>query len=170
MSTRPPSVLRLIEKQPARGDQHPVPFGSLESAIRSLPPHYLAGLKSIELCARTGKIGRPFALYGELDRVILLYSLPLVWRLKSIGPAVLHSLRSGGARIQTHRVDRNRSNATVYWSPKQLESWYRAYVLAHELGHHAAARTAQSRRISPTDAYHEAAAERHARRIREALR
>jgi hypothetical protein len=124
---------RIVECKPRRGDVHPLSAAQLRRILARVPSEQRLGLARIELRARTGSVGKPFAEYRRDERVILLYSLPADgwWLPRQFD---LEPLRLD--RYQA-RVTRDRSGSSVTWrTPTALALWFWIEVLAHELGHH----------------------------------
>lgn len=124
---------RVIEREPAPGDVHPISKKRLERHLANLPIEALYGLKAIEMRARQGtEIGEPFASYTKRDSRIILYSLPMVWRVPFTEPGLQKYVRS---RLVS--VRRDGKEWVVEWEDKSaLSYWFFVEVFVHELGHH----------------------------------
>jgi hypothetical protein len=98
-----------------------------------IPLQYLYGLRRIELRPRqSNRIGKPFAFYSVGDKSIILYSLPIVWRLDSI-PARFQRVLEAYDAI----VEKSADSVIVRWPDQaKMSIWYWTDVLMHELGHH----------------------------------
>lgn len=57
----------IVVRQPREGDVHPLPKRLLAKALAGLPLELWHGLRRIELRAREGDVGRPFATYYPQD-------------------------------------------------------------------------------------------------------
>lgn len=128
-----PALPRVLVRKPRRGDVHALGPEMVRRILGRVPVEQLYGLKRIELRARAGALGDPFAYYLRDERAILLYSVPdgdwtLPW------PHAADSLR---LRRYRARVRRHRDGVDVAWrSPIDRALWFWIEVLAHELGHH----------------------------------
>lgn len=128
-----PELPRIITRKPRRGDVHALDPAMVRAILGRVPVEQRFGLRRVELRARTGALGDPFAYYLRDERAILLYSIPDGdWTLPSRHAA--ESLRLG----QYHaRVRRGLGGVTISWrSLVDRALWFWIEVLAHELGHH----------------------------------
>lgn len=128
-----PALPRVVALRPRRGDAHPLDGPQVRRLLGRLPLEQLYGIERVELRARIGGVGRPFAEYRRDERAVVLFSLPVdEWWLPrdfDAGPLRL-------ARYQA-RVHAERSGTLVQWrSPASLALWFWIEVLAHEIGHH----------------------------------
>jgi len=92
-------------------------------------------VKSIELRARNGPIGEPFGMYRRPQKDVILYSLPLTWRLTHLGNWLEESLGRYSADIRPT----DDGSVEVSWAAPawpMMCVWYFNTVLTHELGHH----------------------------------
>ena len=124
---------RLIEREPAPGDTHPLSKSALVRLLHSFPVEYVYGLSRIELRARQGReVGCPFACYRPDERAVLLYSLPKVWRLRSISADFARSLTKFHADLTFEE-----EAVVVSWRDGAVMGlWFYCDVFTHELGHH----------------------------------
>lgn len=125
---------RVVEREPRRGDSHPLSARWLRKALRErVPPEYLLGLKRIELRAReSAEVGEPFGCYLSDERVIRLFSLPMSWETRSTYSDSV-TTRSFGIRSEALGGGRLR----LTWpNPTLRLAWFYLEVFAHELGHH----------------------------------
>src|SRR5258705_771790 len=124
---------RIVERAPARADVHPLAKATLARLLSKLPVEYLYGLSRIELRARQGnEVGKPFASYWKDERAIILYSLPTVWRFRSMSPEFMRSLVKFHADFQFEE-----EMIVVSWRDNCVMSlWFYCDVFTHELGHH----------------------------------
>ena len=126
--------LRVIERQPASGDIHPLPKRTIRGLLQQIPLEYVYGLSRVELRPRQTKaIGKPFGCYLPDEKAIILYSVPpLVWHFPSMRADFRRSLIACHVTI-TQEAD----SVRVVWPESVLISlWYYAHVFTHELGHH----------------------------------
>ena len=152
---------RVIERRPRHGDIHPVPKDLLEALLVIVPPEYVHGLRCIELRARQGPVGYPYASYRRSEKVVVVYSVPTEWEHRSIPEYEQRSMRRHGARLE------NRGDAwVVRWDdPEGLAFWFAFIVIFHELGHHFAEQYRRRKGAVHGRAYEEADAYARARRI-----
>ena len=124
---------RIVEREPASGDIHPLSKRTIAQQLKNLPVEYLYGLSRIELRARQGsEIGRPFGSYWNDERAIILYSLPTVWRLQGISKEFAKSLARFYADFKFEE-----EVVMVSWPNEAVMGlWFYCDVFAHELGHH----------------------------------
>lgn len=123
----------IIERSPKIGDIHPLSKSYLMSVLPIIPIEYLYGLDRIELKAREKDvIGRPFALYRRDEKAIILYSLPIIWRMQSGSKEFAKTLLDFYADLSF-----DDSCMIVTWNePVLMSLWYYLFVFTHELGHH----------------------------------
>ena len=88
--TRP----RVIERRVRRGDVHPIPKSFVEALLTIVPSEYMHGLQHVELRARQGRVGEPYAQYRRDENIVVIYSVPTVWEFELIGSAEQRSVRS----------------------------------------------------------------------------
>lgn len=127
------SLPRIIARRPKSGDIHPLPKSVLAHALKTIPVEYLYGLSRVELRARRGsRIGEPFAAYRPDEKVVVLYSLPMLWVIDEMSEGAHKDMAAFGARVsQQGRLWH------VYWpSETRLSLWFFKEVVMHELGHH----------------------------------
>jgi hypothetical protein len=132
--SRPTLVPRIVERKPRQGDEHPLSAHALRNALRDVPVEYLYGLNRIELRARSGRAGDPFAVYWPDEKIIILYSLPphWIWPGGILGSRVASRMRSFFASLTT-----TPEGLEVAWPSRACVAlWFYAEVLGHELGHH----------------------------------
>lgn len=128
-----PALPRVVARRPKRGDVHALSPEMVRTILGRVPVEQLYGLRRIELRARAGDLGDPFAHYLRDERSILLYSVPdgdwaLPW------PHAPTTLRLVQYRA---RIRRHAEGVDVAWrSPLDRALWFWIEVLAHELGHH----------------------------------
>jgi hypothetical protein len=123
---------RVIERRPRPGDIHPVPKELVEALLLLVPLEYVVGLRRVELRAREGAVGQPYAAYWPDERAIVVYSVPRTWEPRHLADYERRSMRRYGATVaQTQR------GWQVYWNESsELDLWFAYIVLFHELGHH----------------------------------
>jgi hypothetical protein len=152
---------RIVVRRPRHGDVHPLRAPAIRAFLAKLPVAQLRALKRIELRAREGDVGAPFALYRREERDILLYSTPPdEWWMTSLDAGCAADLRRAGAGILRHK-----HGVSIHFSDGAMQTFMRD-VLAHELGHHLR-NIGRGRypRVART-ADEEAVADLHARRLR----
>lgn len=121
-----------------------------------VPLEYVVGLRRIELRAREGPVGRPYAAYWPDERAIVVYSVPREWHVEHLADFERRSMRWHGAVVAP--VD---GGWRVYWSESaRLERWFAFIVLFHELGHHFDRQYRRRRGRTGGRAYREAFADR----------
>jgi hypothetical protein len=153
--------MRVVARKPRRGDIHALSATDIRAFVQRLPVEQLRELKRIELRAREGDVGDPFALYRREERDILLYSTPPdEWWMTSLDRGCAADLKRAGAGIVRHK-----HGVSIHFSDDAMQSFMRD-VLAHELGHHLR-NIGRGRypRVGRT-ADEEAFADLHARRVR----
>ena len=127
-------LLRIVERRPRVGDQHPLSARALRNALKEVPGEYLYGLARIELRARQAAAGNPFAVYWPDEKAIILYSLPPQWLWPS---GVLNSRLARRMRSFFAVLSPTPGGLQVAWRARWcLALWFYTEVLAHELGHH----------------------------------
>jgi hypothetical protein len=123
----------------------------------------------VELRPRSSKeIGRPFGCYLPSDKVIWLYSLPIIWRMKSASSWLRKGAEEFGATVSDFD-----DLVEINWSLSdnaRLDNWFCAYVLTHELGHHFVEQYKVKRGRNMRTVHHEVVAEIHSQRIWDRLR
>jgi hypothetical protein len=127
---------RVIARKPAPGEIHPLPSRAIRKILRHTPIEYIYGLKHIELRPRPSstEVGSPYGCYFPKDKIIQLFSLPLVWKFNSISDRFQREMENFGAKVT--RFD---DHVEIDWlTPEnaRLARWFCAVVLTHELGHH----------------------------------
>jgi hypothetical protein len=124
---------RILVRKPKRGDIHPLSKSMLARALQRIPLEYLYGLTRIELRARHGNgIGAPFGAYRPGDKVVILYSLPMVWLIDWMTEGYQKDLERFGAR-----VSQDGRTWQVRWRSRSwLSLWFFKEIVLHELGHH----------------------------------
>jgi hypothetical protein len=161
-----PELPRIIVRRPRRGDTQAVPTQVLRGALRSFPPEYLVGLKSIELVPRPSIIGEPFAIYRRSDKTIFLYSLPMSWSWKSATAYIQETMKHYGAEISS-----SDTCVSVQWESAVARSvWFVMEVLSHEIGHHYRYQNRFRRKQSPHSRDEEMGAYLHSWRIKASIR
>src|SRR4051794_39050606 len=75
---------RVVERRPRYGDLHPIPKSIVEALLVIVPGEYALGLRRVELRARQGPLGQPYAEYLRGEKVVVIYSVPTQWELRSI--------------------------------------------------------------------------------------
>lgn len=156
--------MRVIARRPRRGDIHPLGASEIRVFLARLPVDEVRQLARIELRAREGDVGDPFALYRREERDILVYSVPPhEWWMSSLDEGCAADLRRAGALLLRHR-----HGTSIHFSDGAMQTFMRD-VLAHEIGHHVR-NTTRGRypRVART-ADEEAFADLHARRVRKRL-
>jgi hypothetical protein len=125
-------VARVVERRPRPGDVHPLGKGLIECMLMIVPVEFVVGLRRIELRARNGPVGLPYAEYRPDERAIVVYSVPREWRCEQLADSARRSMRRHGALVT--RAD---GGWRVYWSESaRLDRWFTTVVVFHELGHH----------------------------------
>ena len=156
--------MRVIARRPRRGDVHPLGPTEIRAFVAQLRIDEVRGLVRIELRAREGDVGDPFALYRREERDILVFSVPPdPWWMSSLDEGCAADLRRAGATLLRHR-----HGTSIHFSDGAMRTFMRD-VLAHEIGHHVR-NTTRGRypRVART-ADEEAFADLHARRVRKRL-
>ena len=128
-----PCLPRIVVRNPRPGDAHVLDHALIERFLREQPPESFYGLAAIELRARQGRVGRPFASYRGAGKTVIIYSVPPVWTFKTNSTfCALSMMRFGAVADLADGV------LTVSWPDGSFpEMWFLFDVLAHELGHHA---------------------------------
>lgn len=123
----------ILERSPKDGDIQPLSKQDLLYVLPKIPIEYIYGLDRIELRAREKDfVGRPFGLYRRDEKVIILYSLPKIWRLRSGSMKFAKTLKKFYADLTF-----DDSCLILSWrEPVLITLWYYYYVFTHELGHH----------------------------------
>lgn len=160
----PPPLPRVVARKPRRGDVHPLSPAQIRAFLRLLPAAQLRELERIELRAREGDVGDPFALYRREERDILVYSTPAdEWWMSSLHDECARDLDRVGAGVIRHK-----HGVSIHFGDGAMQAFMRD-VLAHEIGHHVRNTTvARYPRVART-ADEEAVADLHARRTRTRL-
>lgn len=156
----------VLSRAPARGDVHPLGKSVLSHLLGKLPVEYLYGLSRVELRARQGdEVGSPFAIYWKDERAIILYSLPMVWRFRSISRDFARSLLKFYADIQFEE-----ESVVVSWRDESVMAlWFYCDVFTHELGHHFVRQYRGKNSGIRSRRHEELVAELHARRFTDEL-
>jgi hypothetical protein len=159
--------LRIIAREPAPGDIHPLRQRAIRGLLERIPLEYVYGLSRIELRPRRTKtIGNPFGYYWRDEKAIILYSVPPVaWHFRSLRANFRRSLIACHAAITPEE-----NGVCVTWPDDALISlWFYAHVFTHELGHHYVEQyRAKNGRVGGRF-FQEFVAEMHARRFTNAL-
>lgn len=123
---------RVIERRPLQGDIHPIPKKMIDALLVIVPAEYVLGLRQIELRARQGPVGQPYAEYSPSEKTVRVYSVPMTWERRSLPEFEQRSMRRFGAHLE------NRGDAwLVRWGNVEgLSTWFAFIVLFHEPGHH----------------------------------
>lgn len=152
---------RVMRRDPRRGDVHPFTPADVRNVLRTVPPAYVYGLKSVELRARPRTIGDPFGLYQRDERRIHLYSCPPSrWVLEGARAGTGDGLSGYGAIITS-----DAARIVIEW-PDPLGLWnFYLDTLLHELGHHHVNQYEASRGRPGTRRRNEALADLHADKI-----
>jgi hypothetical protein len=157
--------LRVVVREPRRGDIHPLPKRAIRGILSSVPLEYVYGLSRVELRPRqTDAVGKPFGCYWPDEKAIILYSVPpLVWNFPSIRADFRRSLLACYVTITQEK-----DSIRVVWPDSVFISlWYYAHVFTHELGHHFVEQyRAKNGRVGGR-LFAEFVAEMHARRFTE---
>lgn len=152
---------RIIERSPRIGDIHPLNKRALINVLKKIPVQYIYGLSRIELRARENDIGCPFGSYRRDEKVIILYSLPTVWRLSAISRKHAETLAKFYAEISF-----DNEGVTVSWKENILLTlWFYFDVFTHELGHHYVEQYKNKNGRLGGRRYNEIIAELHAQRF-----
>jgi len=123
---------RVVERHPRQGDIHPIPKDIVEALLVIIPSEYAQGLRRVELRARQGPLGHPYAEYRRGEKVVVIYSVPRLWEMRSIPEYEQRSMSRFGARLERHG-----DAWLVQWDDLEgLSFWFAYVVLFHELGHH----------------------------------
>ncbi|MCB2155349.1 hypothetical protein KQI84_10720 [bacterium] len=123
---------RVVFRKPYPGDVDAVSKGLFRKLLRSIPPHYLFGLREIEFLPRSNSVGEPFAQYWENERRIVCYSLPRVWTWESLNENWCDGMRNWGAQV-SEMLD----GIEIRWrNERDLGIWFFDVIFCHELGHH----------------------------------
>jgi hypothetical protein len=155
----------VVERRPRQGDIHPIPKDIVEALLVVIPSEYAHGLRRVELRARQGPLGQPYAEYRRGEKVVVIYSVPRQWEMRSIPEYEQRSMSSFGARLE-----RRGDSWLVQWSDLEgLTFWFAYVVLFHELGHHFSDQYHRRRGWINGRPYREAFADGTARRIHRAL-
>jgi hypothetical protein len=157
---------RVIEREPALGDIHPLNKPALIRLLQKLPLEYVYGLSCIELRARQGSaVGCPFGCYRPDERAIILYSLPTLWRLQSISKDFARSLTKFYADFTFEE-----NAVVVSWRDNAVMGlWFYCDVFTHELGHHFAEQYKSKNGKIEGRRFEEFTAALHARRFTDEL-
>ena len=156
---------RVVVRRPRHGDVHPIPKSVVESLLVIVPGEYAHGLRRVELRARQGPLGKPYAEYRRDEKVVVIYSVPTEWKLRSIPEWEQRSMHRFGADLE-HRGD----SWLVRWNDLEgLAYWFAYVVLFHELGHHFSDQYHRRKGRIFGRQYREAFADATARRIHRAL-
>jgi hypothetical protein len=101
--------------------------------LQVVPVEFVYSLARVELRARKGEVGFPWAEYRPDERIVIVYSIPEdEYTLEAISPAEQGSMQTYGAEIS-----RGQDGYVVRWTnPESRAVWFAFTVLYHELGHH----------------------------------
>jgi len=128
---------RIVVRRPRPGDLHPMTRAQLRSALERIPLKYIYGLRGIEMRPRErSTIGDPFARYHPRDKVIHLFSLPLVWNMGPMEPESFKLLKEQLELFQAEVVEEERIVTVTWPGSGWLSFWFFIQVFTHELGHH----------------------------------
>ena len=156
---------RVVERRPRQGDIHPVPKDIVEALLVVVPGEYSHGLRLVELRARQGPLGQPYAEYRRGEKTVVIYSVPRQWEMRSIPGYEQRSMSRFGARLE-----RRGDSWLVHWDDlEKLAFWFAYIVLFHELGHHFSDQYHRRRGWIGGRPYREAFADGTARRIHRAF-
>ncbi len=127
-----PLLPRIAERRPYPGDVHPISKGKLARMLRGLPAELYYGLRLIEMRARQGPVGEPFAEYSRQAKTIRLYSLPPAVHFARLASYQRRLLDACGATVTPEG-----SGHTVLWPDTDaMGFWFFLEVFLHELEHH----------------------------------
>jgi len=154
---------RLVEHPARPGDVHLLDRRSLSRLLPRLRLEFIHGLRAIELRARVGEVGDPYAYYDGRHKIIRLFSVPYPdWPWPSRRLRSGSSLDACGAVLVTHGAE-----CVLHWSSrKDAARFFFSFVLAHELGHHHAYQYKHKRRLPGSPRAHEDRAEAVVMRMR----
>lgn len=131
-SSGEPILPRVVVRRPHIGDGHPLSKGKLVQLLRGQPLELVYGLRLIEMRARQGVVGHPFAAYSPRSKTIRLYSLPLQITFTALSQRERNCLDISGASIENVPT-----GFLVSWPDwASMGFWFYHYVFLHELGHH----------------------------------
>ena len=152
---------RVVERRPRQGDVHPIPKDMVEALLVVVPSEYVLGLRRVELRARQGTLGHPYAEYRRGEKVVVIYSVPTQWEMRSIPEYEQRSMSRFGAHLE-----RRGDSWLVRWDDlEKLAFWFAYIVLFHELGHHFSDQYDRRKGRIRGRPYREAFADATARRI-----
>ncbi len=156
---------RIVERKPAPGDIHALDKEQLERILPDLPIENIYGLRRIELRARMGaQIGRPFATHLPDENVIVLYSLPLTWRVPFLEAGFRETVGSDAT------ITKEGKTWLVQWKDEShMSFWFFNSVFTHELGHHFDWRFRSKNGLTDGHRHMERNADLRGSRIREAF-
>jgi hypothetical protein len=127
-----PVLPRIVQRKPRPGDIHPLDKRVLRWFLERQPVDIYYGLRAIELRAREGAVGEPYALYRRQSKEILVYSIPPVWTFSHLSEGHRNRLEGFQAVVQDQDGE-----VVVSWPDEDyLTLWFLFDVVAHELGHH----------------------------------
>lgn len=133
-----PLLPRIVRRKPRPGDIHPILTRQLKMVFGRLPLEYLYNLSSVEMLPRKDGIGEPFGEYLPDEKRIILYSLPLNWKID-------YGDRAAAERSARHLDLENLgagfdfvgNSLKVTWpDARRMGYWFCCIVLLHEFGHH----------------------------------
>ncbi len=149
---------RIVERDPAPSDVHPLSSQQLSRIIGGIYGRYFYGLRIIELRPRCGpSIGKPYGESLNDERTIRLYSVPFPdWHFQ-------RKINVGFYEAHGASVLSEEDSSVVRW-PSEVDLAYFMYreVFLHELGHHYHNRYRTKRPHPRTPAAKESSADRHA--------
>jgi hypothetical protein len=148
----------ILSRKPRRGDRHPISAQGLKMRLPGVLPQYLYGLRRIELRARrSDRIGEPFGCYLMRERIVVLYSLPMQWKLDRLSDGWRSQFSAYGAE-----VCKGDQGIAVHWTNEAcLDLWFWDQVVMHELGHHFVEQYRSKNGRVRTRKAHEALADMH---------
>jgi hypothetical protein len=153
---------RVVERNPAPGDVHPLSRAHLIPLLRHQPADYVYGLTRVELRPRVGAVADPFGYYLPKARIVVLYSVPATeWRLRGSSNYWCSLYRHHGAAVEVQDAE-----TVIQWRGR-LDLAYFMYreVFLHELGHHHDEQFRHKRRYPRGLRYEERSADLHAFRL-----
>ena len=132
----------------------------MRNALKMKPVEYIYGLQQVELRPRVEGVGDPFGYYDIDAKHIILYSLPLIWRLPRASDELTGLVPYGA------NVEREESVMTITWTnPEDLAAFFYCNVFTHELGHHYSHQWRRKRKTPPFGRAQETVADLHTRKL-----
>jgi hypothetical protein len=124
---------RIVEKAPRPGDIHPLSGQLLTRLLGRLPPELYYGLRLVEMRARQGKCGDPYAYYFPRSKTIWLYSLPPVLEFDQLSERSREIFEEFPKTV----VEPRGSCWRISWETNGARAyWFFCRIFCHELGHH----------------------------------